>query len=262
MGAFPTASLGIHARSGSAHGLRPLSAMPLFRPTASLVGLVGGLLLAAGLTPAAHASQENDPMPNARTVAGVYVHEKAGALSDAEEALLRRLHARMIPLPDTVRIRRDSLHFGVYSVLGGEIVLLSADRFRSPNALSRTAPYLFGRIPASAPVATSGAPRYTHTLAHEIGHYLGGRLRGREPRPAWGTARSLRDGRRAREVEAELIAAVLQQTVFGTRLSDLGYPHTVAIQGVGRRSTRDLVREYRGIIADTWRLRSLGLGPS
>lgn len=224
--------------------------------------LLGSLLLSACvLVPGALASQD-DPFPNARTVAGVYIHEKAGALSSAEEALLRRLHDRMIPLPDTVRIRRDSVHYGVYSVLDGEIVYLSTDRFRAPDSLSRTAPYLFGRTEASAPRAATALPRYTHTLAHEIGHFLGARLAAVEPRPAWGTARSLRGARRAPEIEAELIAAVLQRAVFGTRPSALGYPRFVAIHGVGRRSTRALVQEYRGIIADTWRLRSMGMGPS
>jgi hypothetical protein len=195
-------------------------------------------------------------------VAGVYVHEKAGSLSRAEETLLRRLHDKMIPLPDTVRIRRDSLHYGVYSLLGGEIVYLSTDRFRSPNSLSRTAPYLFGRRRASERGPARGLPRHTHTLAHEIGHFLGVRLATSEPRPAWGTARSLGGARRAREIEAELIAAILQREVFGTRLSALGYPRAVDIHGVGKRSTRTLIQEYRGIIADTWRLRALGMGPS
>jgi len=236
-------------------------AMHTFSLRLSLCGLVGGLLLFGGGVSEAFALQAPPPS-NARVIAGVYVHEKAGALSDAEERLLRGLDARMIPLPDTVRIRRDSLHFGVYSVLGGEIVLLSADRFRTPGALARRAPYLFGRSTASAPAAATARPRYTHTLAHEIGHYLGTRLPDRDPRPAWGTARSLEGGRRARELEAELIAAVLQQVVFGLRPSDLGYPSTVAVQGEGQHHTHALMREYRGIMADTWRLRTLGLGPS
>lgn len=228
----------------------------------SICWLLGSLLLFAfGGAPGALASQD-DPASNARIVAGVYVHEKAGALSPAEEALLRRLHDKMIPLPDTVRIRRDSVHFGVYSLLDGEIVYLSTDRFRAPNSLSRTAPYLFGRVEASEPVGTTALPRYTHTLAHEIAHFIGARLATSEPRPAWGTARSLRGARRAREIEAELIAAVLQREVFGTRLSALGYPRSVDIHGVGLRSTRALLQEYRGIIADTWRLRALGMGPS
>ena len=230
------------------------------RTTAVIGGLLAGLLL-CGSVPCAFAAQD-DPSSDARMVAGVYVHEKEGSLSQAEEALLRRLHDKMIPLPDTVRIRRDSIHYGVYSLLGGEIVLLSTDRFRTPNSLSRTAPYLFGRTEATEPVAATGLPRYTHTLAHEIGHFLGVRLETSGPRPTWGTARSQRGARRAREVEAEIIAAILQQEVFGTRLSSLGYPQFVSIHGVGPRKTQDLVQEYRGIIADTWRLRSLGLGPS
>jgi hypothetical protein len=224
-------------------------------------GLVGGLLLIGGVVSDASALQATPPS-DARVIAGVYVHEKAGRLSEAEERLLRGLDARMIPLPDTVRIRRDSLHFGVYSVLGGEIVLLSADRFRTPDALSRRAPYLFGRSAATVSAAATARPRYTHTLAHEIGHYLSTRLPGRTPRPAWGTARGLEDGRRAQELEAELIAAVLQEVVFGLRPSDLGYPSTVAVQGDGQHNTQALMREYRGIMADAWRLRTLGIGSS
>jgi hypothetical protein len=236
--------------------------MMILSRTAALIGALLGSLLLSGSLPSAFASQDTLSSPNVRTVAGVYVHEKEGTLSRAEEALLRRLHDKMIPLPDTVRIRRDSIHYGVYSLLGGEIVLLSTDRFRAPNSLSRTAPYLFGRTEATDPVTATALPRHTHTLAHEIGHFLGVRLATSGPRPAWGTARSLRGARRAREVEAEIIAAILQREVFGTRLSTLGYPRFVSIHGVGLRSTRDLVQEYRGIIADTWRLRSLGMGPS
>ncbi len=241
--------------------------MILPRATESICWLLGSLLLSASVfAPSALASQnhasQNDPSPNVRMVAGVYVHEKAGQLSSAEEALLRRLHAKMIPLPDTIRVRKDSVHYGVYSPLGGEIVFLSTDRFRAPNSLSRTAPYLFGRTDASAPKAPTAPPRYTHTLAHEISHHLGAHLAANEPRPAWGTTRSMSSVTRAREVEAEIIAAVLQRVAFGTHLSTLGYPTSVAIPGVGMRSTRALVQDYRGIIADTWRLRSMGLGPS
>jgi hypothetical protein len=228
----------------------------------SICWLLGAFLLSTCLfVPRAFAVQD-EPAPDTRTVAGVHVHEKAGSWSSAEEVLLRRLHSRMIPLPDTVRIRRDSVHYGVYSLLGGEVVYLSADRFRAPNSLSRTAPYLFGRTEASAPRATTALPRYTHTLAHEIAHFLGARLVAVEPRPAWGVTHGMNDARRAREVEAEIIAAILERTVFGTRLSTLGYPTHVKIQGVGRRKTRVLLQEYRGIIADTWRLRALGMGPS
>jgi len=203
---------------------------------------------------------QDDSSPDARTVAGVYVHEKAGALSQAEEALLRHLQDKMIPLPDTVRIRRDSVHYGVYSIQ--EVVYLSTDRFRAPDSLSRAAPYLFGRVEASGTVEVTALPRYTHTLAHEVAHFLGTRLATSNPRPVWGTARSLDGARRAREIEAEIIAAILQREAFGTRLSALGYPRSVSIRGVGRRSTRALVQEYRGIIADTWRLPALGMGPS
>lgn len=232
------------------------------RATASIYWLLGAFLLSTCVSaPRALAAQE-EPSPSARTVAGVHVHEKAGSLSNAEEALLRHLHSRMIPLPDTVRIRRDSVHYGVYSILGGEVVYLSVDRFRAPDSLSRTAPYLFGRSKAGAPRSATALPRHTHTLAHEIGHFLGARLAAVEPRPAWGSARSSNAARRAREVEAEIIAAILERMVFGTRLSTLGYPPYVRIQGAGRRKTRALVQEYRGIIADTWRLRSMGLGPS
>ena len=233
-----------------------------FRAAAFIHWLIGSLLLVACVADSSARVLQDDFSPNTRTVAGVHVHEKAGPLSSAEEALLRRLNAKMIPLPDTVRIRKDSVHYGVYSPLDGEIIFLSTDRFRAPDSLSRTAPYLFGRTEASAPKTTTALPRHTHTLAHEIGHYLGVRLAANEPRPAWGTARSVNDARRAHEIEAEIIAAILQREAFETRLSMLGYPPSVSIQGVGRRDTRALMQEYRGIIADTWRLRSMGMGPS
>lgn len=197
--------------------------------------------------------------PNTKTVSGVHVHEKAGTLSRPEAMLLRDLSKKMIPLPDTVRIRIDSVHYGVYSPIGGSVVFLSVDRFRAPDSLSRTAPYLFGRVPATEQIHGTIPPRYTHTLAHEVAHFLSHQLAEAPPRPAWGTAASMSEIRRAREIEAELIAAVLENMSFGTRLSALGYPDSTRVHGVGMRSTRLLAQEYRGIIADTWRLPVSGL---
>jgi hypothetical protein len=194
-----------------------------------------------------------------RRVAGVYIDEQAGLLSPAEELLLRHLATNMIPLPDTVRIRVDSVHYGVFSPIGGEIVLLSHDRFRTPNSLDRSPPYLYGRVTATPPRIDAPAPKYTHTLAHEVAHYLTRRLDDHTPRPAWGHAGTMTAIARAQEVEAELIAAVLEHMAFGTRLSDLGYPDSVRVAGVGPRSTHHLLREYQGIIADNWRLTAVGL---
>lgn len=206
----------------------------------------------------ASAVQKTVDPPSHRVVAGVYIDEQAGALSDAEADLLRRLDETMLPLPDTIRVRVDSVHFGVYAPLDGEMIYLSHDRFRDPDSLSRTGPYLFGRVNASSVARGAPLPRYTHTLAHELAHFIGPRLSAPHPRPAWGTARTLRRARWARELEAELIAAVLQQTAFGIRPSALGYPQTVEVYGAGTRSTQSLVQEYRGIIADTWRLPGMG----
>ena len=214
-----------------------------------------GLLLA--LPVQARAVQPDVGPP--RTVAGVHVDEDAGILSAPEELLLRHLAATMIPLPDTVRIRVDSVHYGIYSPIKGQIVLLSNDRFRAPNDLDRTDPYLYGRAPATRTEVGVPNPKYTHTLAHEVAHYLGPQLETSAPRPAWGTARSIRERRRAQEIEAELIAAVLEEMAFGMRLSDLGYPDSVRVTGVGPRSTRRLFEEYQGLIADNWRLTTVGL---
>ncbi len=197
--------------------------------------------------------------PETRRVAGVHVHEKEGTLSHPEEMLLHHLGNKMIPLPDTIRVRRDSVHYGVYSPIGGSVVFLSADRFRRPDSLSRTAPYLFGRVEATDGMYSTVPARYTHTLAHEVAHFLGPQLAASPPRPAWGTANSMDEIRRAREIEAELIAAVLENMAFNTRLSALGYPDSTRIEGVGMRSTHVLAKEYRGIIADTWRLPVSGL---
>ncbi|MFB6271716.1 MAG: hypothetical protein ABEL51_02355 [Salinibacter sp.] len=207
----------------------------------------------------ASAFQSTAPPPDHRMVAGVYVDEKAGALSDAEAKLLRRLDETMLPLPDTIRIRVDSVHFGVYAPLDGEMIYLSHDRFRAPDSLSRTGPYLFGRANATSVRQDAPSPRRTHTLAHELGHFISPRLSAPHPRPAWGTARTLRRARWAREIEAELIAAVLQQVAFGIRPSALGYPQSVKVYGTGTRSTQSLLQEYRGIIGDTWRLSDIGL---
>lgn len=222
-------------------------------PFVSLV-LMGALLSLLWVSPA------RSSQPDVNTVvAGVHVHEKDGTLSQPEAMLLRDLSKKMIPLPDTVRIRTDSVHFGVYSPIGGSVVFLSTDRFRAPDSLSRTAPYLFGRVNATGQVHGTVSPRYTHTLAHEVAHFLSHQLGEPPPRPAWGTANSMREIRRAREIEAELMAAVLQNMSFGTRMSTLGYPDSTRIEGVGMRSTRVLAQEYRGIIADTWRLPVSGL---
>lgn len=195
---------------------------------------------------------------NVRVVAGVHIDEQAGTLSPAEVALLRRLSEKMLPLPDTIRVRTDSVHYGVYSPIGGTVISLSTDRFRDPDSLSRTAPYLYGRTNAAAESYKYPAPRYTHTLAHEVAHFLAPHLNATDPRPAWGIAGSIGKGRQAREVEAEIMAAVLQGIAFGTELKALGYPRSVSIPGVGSRSTQALLREYRGIIADTWRLPAAG----
>jgi len=229
--------------------------MPVFSRllSLSLLGLCLLLTTAAGTGPAAAPS---DPP---RMVAGVYVDEQAGFLSAPEGLLLRTLSNAMIPLPDTVRIRIDSVHYGVFSPIGGEIVLLSHDRFRSPNSLDRSPPYLYGRVEATSPRIGAPAPKYTHTLAHEIAHYLSRRLDDHTPRPAWGNANTMAAIARAKEIEAEMIAAVLEHMAFGTRLSDLGYPDSVRVDGVGPRSTRRLLQEYQGIIADNWRLTAVGL---
>jgi len=226
----------------------------LLRPL--LLGL-GALCLMLGAT--AFPRGEASPADPPRRVAGVFIDEQAGLLSAPEELLLRHLANNMIPLPDTVRIRIDSVHYGVFSPLGGEIVLLSHDRFRAPNSLDRSPPYLYGRVTATAPRIGAPAPKYTHTLAHEVAHYLSRRLDDHTPRPAWGHAGTMTAVARAQEVEAEMIAAVLEHMAFGTRLSDLGYPDSVRIAGVGPRSTRHLLQEYRGIIADNWRLTAVGL---
>ncbi len=172
--------------------------------------------------------------------------------------LLRRLSEKMLPLPDTIRVRTDSVHFGTYSPIGGTVISLSRDRFRAPDSLSRSAPYLYGRVDATESSRSGPAPRYAHTLAHELAHFLGPHLVADEPRPAWGTVRSLSASRRVQEIEAEIIAVILQEIAFGTEMSDLGYPTTVTIPGVGDQSTSELIREYRGIIADTWRLPAVG----
>lgn len=197
--------------------------------------------------------------PDARVIAGVHVHEKEGTLSHPEAMLLRHLSHKMIPLPDTVRIRTDSVHYGVYSPIGGSVVFLSTDRFRTPDSLSRTAPYLFGRAEATDGLHSTVSPRYTHTLAHEIAHFLSHQLAASPPRPAWGTANSMGEIRRAQEIEAELIAAVIENMAFGTQLPALGYPDSTRVHGVGMRNTHVLAQEYRGIIADTWRLPISGL---
>ncbi|MFB6231759.1 MAG: hypothetical protein ABEL04_11455 [Salinibacter sp.] len=233
--------------------------MIFYRGTYKLVqwGLTGLLAL---LVPVAHAHTVQDASgpPNPRMVAGVHVDEQAGPLADAEEALLRRLSEKMIPLPDTIRVRVDSVHYGVYSPLGGKIILLSTDRFRAPDSLSRTSPYLFGRTEATPPRSGRPPPRYTHTLAHELAHFIVRRLSAPHPRPAWGTARTPRKARLARELEAELVAAVLQEIAFGTRWSALGYPDSVDTPGLPPRETGALIQEYRGILADTWRLPAAG----
>jgi hypothetical protein len=191
-------------------------------------------------------------------VAGVQVDQQAGVLSKAEVALLRRLSEKMLPLPDTIRVRTDSVHFGTYSPIGGTVISLSRDRFLSPDSLSRTAPYLYGRVNATKRGRSVPAPRYTHTLSHELAHFLAPHLVADEPRPAWGTVQSLSTSRRVQEIEAEIIAAILQEIAFGTKMSALGYPTAITVPGLGTQSTRELIREYRGIIADTWRLPAIG----
>ena len=228
--------------------------MPTFIAPLLYAGIVVYSLLGI---PSAQASQ-----PDVQVVADVHVHEKEGTLSHPEAMLLRHLSSKMIPLPDTVRIRTDSVHFGVYSPIGGSVVFLSTDRFRAPDSLSRTAPYLFGRVEATDGLSSTVSPRYTHTLAHEVAHFLSHQLSEPPPRPAWGTATSMAEIRRAREIEAELIAAILQNMTFGTRMAALGYPDSTRLHGVGMRSTQVLAREYRGIIADTWRLPVSGRRPS
>lgn len=225
------------------------------RPTLLLILLS----LGRALVPTGPASAAQPNPDSSRMVAGVHVYEEAGILSAQEELLLRHLAGTMIPLPDTVRIRVDSVHYGVYSPIKGQIVLLSKDRFRAPNELDRTEPYLYGRAPATRTSVGVLSPKYTHTLAHEIAHYLEPQLETPAPRPTWGTARSMRERRRALEIEAELIAAVLERMAFGMRLSDLGYPDSVHVTGVGPQSTRALTREYHSIITDTWRLTEAGL---
>lgn len=233
--------------------------MTLHRSIRKLVqwGLAGLLILLAP-TAHAHVLQDASEAPNDRVIAGVYVDEQAGSLSEAEVELLHRLSDKMVPLPDTIRVRVDSVHFGAYSPIGGEIVFLSTDRFRAPDRLSRSSPYLFGQADAKPLQANRPAPRYTHTLAHELAHFVVPRLSAPHPRPAWGTARTMRAARWARELEAELIAAVLQEIAFGTQWSALGYPEAVDIKGIGPQSTGALIREYRGILADTWRLPAIG----
>lgn len=222
-------------------------------PLLSLL-LAGGLVCSLLWVRPASASQ-----PNARMVAGVHVHEKEGTLSQPEEMFLRHLSKKMIPLPDTIRVRVDSVHYGVYSPVGGSVVFLSTERFKKPDSLSRTAPYLFGRAEATDGMHSTIPARYTHTLAHEVAHFLGHQLAVDPPRPAWGTANSMREIRRAREIEAELIAAVLENMAFGMRLGALGYPDSIRVHGVGQRDADDLARQYRGIVADTWRLPVSGL---
>lgn len=233
--------------------------MTLHRSTRHLVpwGLAGLLILLAP-TAHAHVFQDASGTPSDRVIAGVYVDEQAGSLAKAEVELLRRLSSKMVPLPDTIRVRVDSVHFGAYSPIGGEIVFLSTDRFRAPDSLSRSSPYLFGQADAAPLQADRPSPRYTHTLAHELAHFVVPRLSAPHPRPAWGTARTMRAARWARELEAELIAAVLQEIAFGTRWEALGYPESVDIKGAGLHSTGALIREYRGILADTWRLPAIG----
>lgn len=193
-----------------------------------------------------------------RVVAGVQIDQQAGVLSKAEGALLRRLSEKMLPLPDTIRVRTDSVHFGTYSPIGGTVISLSRDRFHPPDSLSRAAPYLYGRVNATESRPSMPPPRYTHTLAHELAHFLSPHLVADEPRPAWGTVQSLSASRRVQEIEAEIIAAVLQEIAFGTEMSALGYPTTIIVPGLGPKQTRELIREYRGIIADTWRLPAVG----
>jgi len=184
-----------------------------------------------------------DPTPTTM-VAGTYVE---GDLTMAETRLLRALDDRLIPLPDTVRVRPVQ-GTGVWQ--GGTIVM-DPHRHQAPWDTNRKMPYLYG----GTQTTVVGAPRPSHvyTLAHELAHWLQWRLWNGHPRlpgVLWWTTDAAARGPFAirRETEADLIAAALLHIVFDLRLGALGFPDET---WAGR--TDSLVQGYAGRVGDAYR---------
>lgn len=181
-----------------------------------------------------------------RTVAGVYVEERDGRLTQQEETALRKLHEMLIPLPDTIRIIYRQRDHGF--IEKGKGITISTNRDRPPLG-NANPPYLYGRTQPTE-IGLSGK---SHTLLHEIAHFLQWRMYNGKPllsSPLWWEREHIVNPYRARvETEADLMAAALHEFIFDTSYKVLGYPEQVWAGDVDQ-----LVNDYKYSILDFYRV--------
>lgn len=179
-------------------------------------------------------------------VAGVVIE---GSLSHSEKKLLRILHKRMIPLPDTIKVSyRKNDNAQIRKM--GSTINLGKSRFRTPKKAKGENPSLYGRVSATPSLPL---PREYHTLTHELAHFLQWKMNNGSPSTKpyiwWKHEKFLSPFNARIEVEAELIAAAISSIAFGTTPNNLGYP-----KETWAGKTDSLVQKYRADIGDFYKL--------
>lgn len=177
------------------------------------------------------------PSPCSQEVAGVCVEE--GEINESEKILLIELNKKMIPLPKSILIRDSLSHYGLYTLK--EEIMLSRNRKIHPDSVYNSH-YLYGRNNAPDSVHVKDV----YILAHEIGHHIQAKLYVPDYLRPVNTS----------EVEADIIALVLLEFVFGTSYKTLGFPDEVQTKEISRK-TEIFKNEYKSLIMDTWKIKTL-----
>jgi hypothetical protein len=205
-------------------------------PTAARLVLLAAAFLFIGAADTAWSQPAEKP-------AGIAVNEEGGEVFVEELRAYRALDSLGIMTPDSIVVIDDDIYHGYVDRIGApRTVHLGTLRAQYPDVeLPDGFPYLFAR---------TGKPTKKtfrrYVAVHELVHVQAAHLNAEMGRPAKGLHTE------SNEVQADILALVYLNHLYGTTREDLGYPAKVNYPMIPNKSVRSLQRMYCHIVKTTW----------
>lgn len=174
---------------------------------------------------------------------GMAVNEQEGDVFREELEVYSSLESRGIMIPDSVVVIEADIFHGYVDRIGApRTVHLGTLREGYPSVdIPEGYPYLFAR---NASPDESLFRKYV--AVHELAHVQAAHLNAEMGRPALGL------DSKSGEVQADILALVYLNHLYGTTREDLGYPAEVNYPMIPNKSVRSLQRLYCHIVKETW----------
>lgn len=176
------------------------------------------------------------------------INEKDGPVFEEEQRVYADLKELGVMVPDSVVVIQDEIFHGyVDRINAPRTVHLGTQRAKYPDTeIGNKFPYLFARMEKP-----SQSVFRKYVAVHELAHVQAAHLNAEMGRPAKGLHT------RSNETQADIIALVYLNHLYGLTYEDLGYPAKVDYPMIPDKPVPSLHRLYCHIVKSTWNVEEM-----